>query len=141
MNMTCNTPCDGNVCITSKLWDTTAGLAHAFAGVGLILVPVVLLRRWVHPKWTMLVTSIVFIVYVLAKELWYDDVYESLMESGGVPNFLDMLTYFAGMIIGNLVSILVFPEYDLHRDIAFSHLSQSDMQNVADSVINRIYSL
>lgn len=134
----CDTPCNGSglVCIDSSLWNETADFSHFFAGVSAILLPVVFLRRCVHPKWVMLVVNVLFFTYTLVKELWYDPRFESTAERGS--DIVDILTYLSGAVMGNIAAVFVFPQYDRPQNYFGAILQDPRVIAAARGVINEV---
>lgn len=115
----------GFVCIHSNLWEEVGDLSHFAWGAIVVLLPVVLFRRWIHPKWVMLVVDILFVVYALVKEEWYDEIYEIPVERG--RDWEDIITYLSGLLLGNLASIAVFPAYDRIPPPSFQALKDAEL--------------
>ena len=99
----------GTICVRTSLWNLTGADSHIFGACVWILGLSCLFRRWWHPKYTMLVTFLLLLVYSLVKELWYDVNFETPAEAGQA--WVDMVTYLSGSVLGLLVSLTLFPWY------------------------------
>jgi len=108
--MNCSTACSGDVCIPSNFFDTMAMDSHFFSGAFAILGIVVFLRWWLHPKYALLAAVIVWTTFAAAKEFWYDEDYENSTERGS--SWLDFGVYMTGAVVGGLLSIMIWPEFD-----------------------------
>jgi len=102
----------GSVYVSETLWNETAANSHIFGACVFVFGFTALFRRWWHPKWTMLVTFILLVVFALPKELWYDVNYETAAEAGQA--WVDIVTYLAGGVLGLLLGCTQFPCYT-HR--------------------------
>lgn len=103
MNSTvdCSTPCSGDICIANSEWNLTSDLSHVTGGCLFIVAPVIILSHYVRPQITAAVASILWLVFVFVKELWYDPLYQSPQEAGS--SAVDIATYLAGWIAGLLL--------------------------------------
>ena len=91
-----------DVTISKTLWDTTGGFSHVLGGCVAVLLPLLVLRRWLSERVILAVVSVIFVLYVLLKELLYDPSMESVDERGTA--WVDILTYLSGWVLGLIVA-------------------------------------
>ncbi len=106
-------------CVFTVIYELNTAFAEALGALVFILVPVVLLHKWIPAQWIVAVTATIAVVWAIVKPLWWDQEYFTSDERG--TEWHNILYYLAGTVFGTLFSIPLWKSVDQRIEYSGLH--------------------